>query len=77
MSNIGDDATAVASTPSSKGGWILYGRSGKVVPFGDAQWFGDGSGLTHCCSTWPPFGSDLAYFSGIASTRRRWHWLVE
>jgi hypothetical protein len=66
--NPGSDATAVVSTPSSKGGWILYGSIGKVVPFGDAKWYGDGSALTHCCETWPPFGSALDYFSGIAST---------
>ena len=32
----GSGATGVASTPSSKGGWILHGSGGKVVPFGDA-----------------------------------------
>lgn len=61
-------ATAVASTPSSKGGWILYGMTGTVVPFGDASWFGDGTGITQCCGSWPPFGSAIDYFSGIAST---------
>jgi len=66
--NAPGDATAVASTPSSRGGWILYGRSGTVVPFGDATFFGDGSALTPCCGTWPPFGSAIDYFSGIAST---------
>jgi hypothetical protein len=66
--NPGDDATAVASTPSSQGGWILFGRSGTVVPFGDAKWYGDGSGLAHCCGTWPPYGSAIDYFAGIAST---------
>jgi len=60
--------TAVASTPSSKGGWILYGNGGTVVPFGDARWFGDGSGLGLGGVTWAPFGSNIDYFSGIAST---------
>ena len=61
-------ATAVASTPSGRGGWILYGESGLVVPFGDARWFGDGTSLHHIGGTWPPFGSAIDYFSGIAST---------
>jgi hypothetical protein len=61
-------ATAVASTPSGKGGWILYGESGLVVPFGDATWFGDGSAIHHRSTTWPPFGSAIDYFSGITST---------
>jgi hypothetical protein len=69
--------TAIASTPSGKGGWILYGNSGTVAPFGDAEWFGDGSGLAHCCTYWPPFGSYITYFSGIASTPDgRGYWLV-
>ena len=66
--NAGGDATAVASTPSSKGGWILYGSTGTVVPFGDATWFGDGSNLGPHVVTWPPFGSAIDYFQGIAST---------
>ena len=61
-------ATAVASTPSGRGGWILYGQSGTVVPFGDATWFGDASSIHHRGGTWPPFGSAIDYFSGIAST---------
>ncbi len=61
-------ATAVAATPSGKGGWILYGSRGTVVPFGDATWFGDASGLGLSGVTWPPFGSFIPYFSGIAST---------
>jgi hypothetical protein len=70
-------ATAVASTPSGRGGWILYGESGLVVPFGDATWFGDGSAIHHRGTTWPPFGSVIDYFSGIASTLDgRGYWLV-
>ncbi len=61
-------ATAVASTPSGHGGWVLYGQTGTVVPFGDAIWFGDGSSIQHRGGTWPPFGSAIDYFSGIAST---------
>jgi len=61
-------ATAVASTPSGHGGWILYGQTGTVVPFGGATWFGDGSSVQHRGGTWPPFGSAIDYFSGIAST---------
>jgi hypothetical protein len=61
-------ATAVASTPSGRGGWILYGESGLVVPFGGARWYGDGTSLHHIGGTWPPFGSAIDYFSGIAST---------
>ncbi len=61
-------ATAVASTPSGRGGWILYGQSGTVVPFGDATWLGDGSSIQHRGGTWPPFGSAIDHFSGIAST---------
>ena len=33
-------ASAVASTPSGKGGWVLYGYSGIVVTFGDASFHG-------------------------------------
>jgi hypothetical protein len=70
-------ATAVASTPSGRGGWILYGQSGTVVPFGDATWFGDGSAIHHRSTSWPPFGSDIDYFSGIASTPDgAGYWLV-
>jgi hypothetical protein len=61
-------ATAVASTPSGRGGWILYGSTGKVVPFGDATSYGDGTSVHHRSMTWPPFGSQIDYFSGIAST---------
>ena len=61
-------ANSVVSTPSGKGGWILYGESGKVVPFGDATWFGDGSSIHHRSESWPPYGSFIEYFSGIAST---------
>ena len=57
-------ATAVASTPSGRGGWILYGQSGRVVSFGDATWFGDASSIHHRGGTWPPFGSAIDYFSG-------------
>jgi len=64
----GGPLTAVASSATGKGGWILYESSGVVVPFGDAQWFGDGSGIRGCCRTWPPFGSNIPYFAGIAST---------
>jgi len=68
---------SVASTPSGKGGWILYDHSGSVVPFGDANWYGDGSALTHCCEFWVPFGSSINYFTGIASTPDgRGYWLV-
>jgi hypothetical protein len=66
--NVDSGATAVASTPSGRGGWILHGESGQVVPFGDAAWFGDGSTVQHRGGTWPPFGSAINYFSGIAST---------
>jgi len=58
---------AVASTPSSLGGWTLL-SDGTVVPFGDAAWFGDASGLGLFGLSWPPFGSFLDYFVGIAST---------
>jgi len=58
---------ALTSTPSDKGGWILL-TDGTVVPFGDAQWFGDGSGLGLYGVTRPPFGSFLFYFVGIVST---------
>ena len=68
MPSLSGGATAVASTPSGHGGWVLYGQSGTVVPFGDATWFGDGSGIQHRGGTWPPFGSAIDYFSGIAST---------
>jgi hypothetical protein len=61
-------ATAVTSTPSGLGGWILYGETGTVVPFGDAVWFGDGSSIHHRSGTWPPFGSNIDYFAGIIST---------
>ena len=61
-------ATAVASTPSGRGGWILYGSTGKVVPFGDATSYGDGTSIHHRSTSWPPFGSEIDYFSGIAST---------
>jgi hypothetical protein len=61
-------ATAAASTPSGRGGWVLNGMTGAVVPFGDATWYGDGSGIQHRGGTWPPYGSDIGYFSGIAST---------
>jgi hypothetical protein len=66
--NPGSGATGVASTPSSKGGWILHGSGGTVVPFGDAKWLGDGSNLGLYGVTWPPFGSSIAYFQGIVST---------
>ena len=70
-------ATAVASTPSGRGGWILYGESGEVVPFGNAVWLGDGSSIHHRSGTWPPFGSAIDYFSGIAATPDgRGYWLV-
>jgi hypothetical protein len=68
MPNLAGGATAVASTPSGHGGWVLYRQSGTVVPFGDATWFGDGSTIQHRGGTWPPFGSFIGYFSGIAST---------
>ncbi len=68
MPNLSGGATAVASTPSGRGGWVLYGQSGTVVPFGDATWFGDGSTIHHRGGSWPPYGSDIDYFSGIAST---------
>jgi hypothetical protein len=61
-------ATAVASTPSGTGGWVLYGQVGTVEPFGDAKWFGDGTAIRGCCRTWPGFGSGIGYFAGIAST---------
>ena len=67
MPNPDGGPLAVASTPSSKGGWILL-SDGTVVPFGDAQWFGDGAGLGLFGVSWPPFGSFLHYFVGIAST---------
>jgi len=68
MPSMSGGATAVASTPSGRGGWVLYGQGGAVVPFGDATWFGDGSAIQHRSGTWPPFGSAIDYFSGIAST---------
>ena len=68
MPGLSGGATAVASTPSGHGGWVLYGQSGTVVPFGDATWFGDGSAIQHRGGTWPPYGSAIDYFSGIAST---------
>ena len=64
----GGPFTAVASSASGKGGWVLNEGSGVVTPFGDAKWFGDGSGITGCCRGWPPFGSNIPYFAGIAST---------
>ncbi len=64
----GGGATAVASTPSGHGGWILYGQHGAVVPFGDAKWYGDASMIHPGITSWPPYGSDIDYFSGIAST---------
>ena len=64
----GGPFTSVASSASGKGGWVLYESSGAVAPFGDAKWFGDGSGITGCCAGWPPFGSSIPYFAGIAST---------
>ena len=77
MPSLGGGAAAVASTPSGHGGWVLYGQSGTVVPFGDASWFGDGSTIHHRGGTWPPFGSAIDYFSGIASTPDgRGYWLV-
>ncbi|MGD0880757.1 MAG: hypothetical protein ABSB09_04200 [Acidimicrobiales bacterium] len=42
--------------------------TGKVVPFGDATWYGDGTSIHHRSTSWPPFGSEIDYFSGIAST---------
>jgi hypothetical protein len=68
MPNMNGGATAVTSTPSGHGGWVLYGQSGTVAPFGVASWFGDGSAIQHRSGTWPPFGSAIDYFSGIAST---------
>ena len=69
MPSQGGGATAVASTPSGRGGWVLYGQSGTVVPFGDATWFGDGSSIHHHGGMFPPsFGSAIDYFSSIAST---------
>jgi hypothetical protein len=61
-------ATAVASTPSGHGGWVLFGETGTVTPFGDATWLGDGSTISHRSGSWPPFGSFIDYFSGIVST---------
>ena len=77
MPSFGGGATAVASTPSGHGGWVLYGQSGTVVPFGDATWYGDGSTIHHRSGTWPPYGSAIDYFSGIASTPDgHGYWLV-
>ena len=67
-SGYGFDPITVASTPSGKGGWLLNGSSGTVVPFGDAKWLGDASGLGLHGVGWPPFGSFIPYFAGIAST---------
>jgi hypothetical protein len=60
--------TAVAPSASGKGGWVLYEDTGVVAPFGDAKWFGDGTGIAGCCREWPPFGTNIPYFAGIAST---------
>lgn len=62
---------------SGHGGWVLYGQSGTVVPFGDATWYGDGSTIHHRSGTWPPYGSAIDYFSGTASTPDgHGYWLV-
>ncbi len=70
-------ATAVASVPSGHGGWILYGSSGVVVPFGDAHWYGDASNLGPSETGFPPYGSAIPYFQGIVATPDgRGYWLV-
>ncbi len=65
---LNDGATGVASTPSGNGGWLMYGSSGLVVPFGDANWYGDASRLGRSEVTLPPYGSAIPYFQGIVAT---------
>jgi hypothetical protein len=78
VTGIPGGASAATSEPSGKGGWVLYGDSGQVVPFGDALWYGDGSNisLSGISLTIPSYGS-LSYFQGIVVTADgKGYWLV-
>ncbi len=71
-------ASAVASDATGKGGWVLYGQSGRVVAIGDALWYGDGSNinLPGISLTIPPYGT-ISYFEGIVGTADgKGYWIV-
>jgi len=78
VTGLPEGGSAATSDASGKGGWVLYGQSGQVVPFGDAQWYGDGSNIDILGTllTIPPYGT-LSYFQGIVgSADGKGYWLV-
>jgi hypothetical protein len=78
VSGLPSGASAVTSDATGKGGWVLDGQSGRVVPFGDALWYGDASNITvsGLSLTIPPYGT-ISYFQGIVGTSDGGgYWLV-
>ena len=62
------NVTAVASTPSGHGGWVLSGDDGAVKPFGDAAFYGDGTHILFSERNLPPQYGFVPYFEGIVAT---------